>query len=52
MRGEFSPQHYLGIELMLNRAWAARNVAVRDHVIDGICGSLQTILGQNQSKAA
>jgi hypothetical protein len=52
MRSEFSEQQYLGIELMLNRAWAKRDVAVRDQAIDGICWSLQTTLGASESKAA
>jgi hypothetical protein len=36
MRGEFSA-NYLGIEVLLNRALAARPVAIRDEAIDGSC---------------
>lgn len=52
MRAEYSSQHYLGIELLLNRAWADRTVAVRDEVLDGICWSLESTLGIGQSQAA
>ncbi len=52
MRGEFSANSYLGIELLLNRAWAARPVATRDHAIDGICRSLKSILSASHSEAA
>lgn len=52
MRGEFKGENYLGIEMMINQAWAAREIAVRDQVIDGICWSLQTVLEIPQSKAA
>ena len=52
MRTEFTGQNYLGIELLLNQAWAGRKVAVRDEVIDGICWTLQTILGNDIAKAA
>ncbi|SMP75301.1 N-formylglutamate amidohydrolase [Neorhodopirellula lusitana] len=34
MRSEFSPEVYLGIEIDLNRAWAARPVGRRDLVLD------------------
>lgn len=52
MRSEFAGQNYLGIELMVNQAWAGREIAIRDEVIDGICWTLETILETPQSKAA
>ena len=52
MRAEFADQNYIGIELLLNRAWAGRKLAVRDQVIDGICWALQAITETSQSKAA
>jgi predicted N-formylglutamate amidohydrolase len=52
MRAEFSSRNYLGVELLLNRAWAQRSVAVRDEVLDGICWSLESTLGMALSKAA
>ena len=52
MRAEFAGENYLGIEMMVNQAWAAREIVVRDQVIDGICTALQTVLEIPQSKAA
>lgn len=52
MRAEYSSRRYLGIELLLNRAWAQRDVAVRDEVLDGICWSLESTLGISESQAA
>lgn len=52
MRNEFADQNYLGIELMLNRAWVGRPVAIRDEVIDGICGTLRLVVQTTQSDAA
>jgi predicted N-formylglutamate amidohydrolase len=52
MRSEFAGKNYLGIELMVNQAWAARQIPVRDEVIDGICWTLETVLEIPQSKAA
>jgi hypothetical protein len=52
MRGKFSANNYLGIEILLNRAWAARPVAIRDQAIDGICETLTAILGARHCKAA
>jgi predicted N-formylglutamate amidohydrolase len=52
MRSELAGQPYLGIELMLGRAWAGRPVAIRDEVIDGICSSLREVADHGQSEAA
>ena len=52
MRAEFSDQNYFGIELMLNRAWVGRPVAIRDELIDGICWSLQSITDTSHCEAA
>ena len=43
MRREIST-NYLGIKVLLNRAWAAGPVVIRDKAIDGICGALRAIL--------
>jgi len=51
MRGEFSAK-YLGVEVLFNRAWAARPVAIRDEAIDGICGALTAIRDVRHSEAA
>lgn len=52
MRAEFTGQNYIGIELMVNQAWAGREIAIREEVIDGICRTLETVLEVPQSKAA
>lgn len=52
LRAEFSKQGYLGIELVLNRSWASRDVQMRDIAIDGVCESLQEICVQTQQEAA
>jgi hypothetical protein len=52
MRTEFRGQPYIGIELLVNQAWAGRSIAIRDEVIDGICRTLAEVLGVAQSKAA
>ncbi|NND98001.1 MAG: N-formylglutamate amidohydrolase [Pirellulaceae bacterium] len=52
MRTEFSGQNYLGVEVLLNRAWAARDVALRDEAIDAMCTSLQAVLQPIQNAAA
>lgn len=52
MRAEFSEKDYIGIELLLNRAWAGRAVAIRDEAIDGICGTLVSVLGAGVCEAA
>ena len=52
MRSEFGGCDYLGIELQLNRAWAARSVAVRDEVLDGMADCLAEITQACQIEAA
>ena len=52
MRGEFAEQSYLGIELLVNRAWAGRALPIRDQVIDGVCRCLDSVLAAEQSDAA
>ncbi|WP_197170709.1 N-formylglutamate amidohydrolase [Novipirellula aureliae] len=44
MRTVFADHAYLGIEVLLNRAWAAREVYRRDEAIDGIARSLCVLL--------
>jgi predicted N-formylglutamate amidohydrolase len=56
MRSDFStPEYadrYLGIEILLNRAWAGRPIKVRDTAIDAICVTLQSIMQLQQADAA
>ncbi|MGI9473975.1 MAG: N-formylglutamate amidohydrolase [Rubripirellula sp.] len=52
MRTEFADENYLGIDLMINRAWAARPVAIRDEAIDGISWTLRTVTEMDQAEAA
>ncbi|MGB7344085.1 MAG: N-formylglutamate amidohydrolase [Pirellulaceae bacterium] len=52
MRAEFSGQSYLGIELLLNRAWAGRPIQVRDEAIDHLCDTLRTTMQLPQTAAA
>lgn len=52
MRTEFVDRNYLGIELMVNQAWASREVAIRDEVIDGICWTLDATRQLPAAKAA
>jgi predicted N-formylglutamate amidohydrolase len=52
MRSEFANRSYLGIEVLLNRAWAARPLAIRDVAIEQMCGCLQRVLDWSQSEAA
>ncbi|WP_419195289.1 N-formylglutamate amidohydrolase [Novipirellula herctigrandis] len=40
MRSEFSAEQYIGIEVLLNRAWVGRPLLRRDEAIDGMCRSL------------
>ncbi|QDT13061.1 N-formylglutamate amidohydrolase [Planctomycetes bacterium K23_9] len=62
MRSEFQGQQtgparntnqtYLGIEILLNRAWAGRAIQVRDTAIDQLCDTLRAALQLQQSEAA
>lgn len=44
LRAHFAGQTYLGIEVWLNRAWAGREVRLRDEAIDGMSESLHALL--------
>lgn len=48
LRRQFAGRDYLGVELWLNRAWVERPVGLRDEAIEGIRGSLQAILREDQ----
>lgn len=52
LRNEFSDLPYLGIEVMVNRAWAAREVALRDEAIDGMAWTLRMVTEMDQLEAA
>ena len=52
MRCHFAGMNYLGIDVQLNQAWAARPVAIRDQVLDAAAESLGTITRMYQSEAA
>lgn len=52
MRSEFSGRNYIGIEVLLNRAWCGRRLPVRDEVLDGMCSTLHAITTAPQSDAA
>lgn len=52
MRGLFSSEPYVGVELLVNRAWASRSVALRDEAITGLCNSLHEILSSDIAEAA
>lgn len=52
LRREFAGQNYLGVEVLLNRAWAGRPLAIRDEVVEGIGRSLQSVIAYDQREAA
>lgn len=52
MRSQFAAQRYIGIEVLLNRAWAKRSVLMRDQAIDGMSRSLKTITDAIRAEAA
>ena len=52
LRAEFAGERYLGIELWLNRAWAARSVAIREQVLDGIAASFAEVTQLSRTEAA
>ncbi|TWU25051.1 N-formylglutamate amidohydrolase [Novipirellula galeiformis] len=52
MRNYFPAERYIGVELLLNRAWAKRRVSQRDRVIQGICDSLLALQGSQVANAA
>lgn len=52
MRGRFPAEHYLGIEVWMNRAWAARKVSLRDEAIEQFADALRLTTGFPKSEAA
>ncbi|QDS95066.1 N-formylglutamate amidohydrolase [Roseimaritima multifibrata] len=44
LRDQFSEDEYIGVEIHLNQAWAARQTQVRDRTLLGIAKSLANIL--------
>lgn len=52
MRTEFQNQPYLGIELMLGRAWTRRKVALRTEAIQGMATALRYLVNDATSRAA
>ena len=52
MRTEFSGQNYMGIEVLLNRAWSDRAVSLRDEAIDAMSNTLEKVIRMAQSEAA
>lgn len=52
MRSECGGQRYVGIEMLLNRAWADRPVAVRDEVLDGIAACFAEVTQISRVEAA
>lgn len=45
MRKSFPNDQYLGIEVWLNRAWAARRARIREEAIESLCESLRITIG-------
>ncbi|WP_442505707.1 N-formylglutamate amidohydrolase [Novipirellula sp. SH528] len=52
MRSHFPADRYIGVELLVNRAWAGRRVSLRDQAIEGICKSLNDVLEFQTADAA
>lgn len=52
MRAQFADQAYLGIEVVLNRAWASRPLKVRDEALDGLSDALLEIFSDQRVDAA
>jgi hypothetical protein len=52
MRCRFSAEQYLGIDVWMNRAWAARDVRLRDEALLSFCEALRRTLGIPGSVAA
>lgn len=52
MRDHFAGMRYYGIELQLNRSWAARPLGVRDRVLDVLGESLRSTLEPLQAPVA
>lgn len=52
MRGEFAERNYIGVELLVNRAWCQRPLPIREEVVDGMCETLISLTRETQSDAA
>jgi len=52
MRGQFSPNVYLGIEIVLNRAWMARPLIRRDLMLDRIGDAIGSLTAEPVVQAA
>lgn len=52
MRRRFPPEQYLGVEVLLNRAWAGRDVRLRDEAIEHLADALRVTIGVAKCDAA
>tara|TARA_A100001391_G_scaffold3676_2_gene2920 strand:+ start:1294 stop:2049 length:756 start_codon:yes stop_codon:yes gene_type:complete len=52
LRGQFLPDVYLGIEVVLNRSWVARSVACRDETLSLIGDAIGELTGDLIERAA
>ena len=52
MRAEFADAPYLGIEVWLNRSWAARDVSLRTEALQGMAWALRSTTGAVVTDAA
>jgi hypothetical protein len=52
MRSEFSGEGYLGIEVLMNRAWIGRDLPIRNDVLDTMCDSLRAVTSVPRSDVA
>lgn len=52
MRGRFPADHYMGIEVGVNRAWAGRRVRLRDEALSQFAESLRRCIGVADAEAA
>lgn len=52
MRRHFEELNYLGIELMLNRAWASRGVSLRDEALIALAEAIGTVSNVDVQQAA
>jgi hypothetical protein len=52
MRRQFPPEQYLGVEVLLNRAWAGREVKLRDEAVEHLADALRVTIGIAKRDAA
>lgn len=52
MRRHFDALNYLGIELMLNRAWASRGVSLRDEALIALADAIGAVTSVDVNQAA